>query len=95
MFRAVSQAEARQIARTGTFEAGANSLGGKWFATTADDAAAWGAKFYKNETFHIVQARVSQEAASAMMHVKKLDNIGPAVYAELKQLVGAATQIIK
>jgi hypothetical protein len=80
---------------TGTFEAGANSLGGKWFATTMDDAAQWGAKFYPKETFQIVQARVSQEAANAMMHLKKLDNIGPAVYAELEQLVGAAIRFVK
>lgn len=42
LFRAVSPAEFRQVMRTGAFEAGANSLGGKWLAESRGDAVKWG-----------------------------------------------------
>jgi len=38
LYRAVNQTELNQIQRTRTFEAGPNSLGGKWFAETSDHA---------------------------------------------------------
>ena len=42
LYRAVSNAEFEQIMRTGTFEAGPNSVVGKYFAETAEHAEQWG-----------------------------------------------------
>lgn len=45
LYRSVGEAELKQIKQTGKFEAGPNSLGGKFFAESVDDAKKWGDAF--------------------------------------------------
>lgn len=93
LYRAVSPAEAAQVLETGTFQAGANSLGGKWFATSAEHAAAWGRAMYGSQPFTVLEAQLPTSSVRGMMQVGKLDGIGPAVYAELEQLGGAVIKV--
>ena len=93
LYRAVSPAEAAQVLENGTFQAGANSLGGKWFATTAEHAAAWGRAMYGSQPFTVLEAQIPTSSVRGMMQVGKLDGIGPAVYAELEQLGGAVIKV--
>ena len=58
LFRAVSHAEFEQMMKTGTFEAGRNSLGGKFFAESAEDAARWGEKLEGKGNFRIIDAQI-------------------------------------
>lgn len=60
LYRAVGEAEFEQIMRTGTFEAGPNSLGGKWFAESAEHAATWGQKMEGEGAFRIVDAQIQK-----------------------------------
>jgi RHS repeat-associated protein len=89
LFRAVSGAEAKQVAATGTFEAGSNSLGGKWFAETLKDAQRWGDTMNGAGNSKILRAEIPKAQADKLMKVERLDGIGPARYGELNQLSGA------
>lgn len=90
LFRAVGQAEFDDIVATGAFRAGPNSLERKWFAHTMQDAISWGRKFYPNEAFTVVEARLPIQALEKMhAHTTRLDNIAPAVYAEIEHLANA------
>jgi hypothetical protein len=89
LFRAVSHAEFEQIMKTGTFQAGRNSVGGKYFAESAEDAARWGEKLEGKGNFKIIDAQIPTVKANELMRWERLDNIGPARYAELDQLRGA------
>jgi len=89
LYRAVSNAEFEQIMETGTFEAGANSLGGKWFAETAEHANQWGEILEGKGAFKVVDAKIPTVQADKFMRLERLDGIGPARYAELDQLKNA------
>ena len=84
LYRAVSQAELDDIARSGGFRPSLHSMQGKWFAESADDAAAWGRAFYRygGGAFYIVQASVPRAVADRMFRHPRLDGIGPARYAD-------------
>jgi RHS repeat-associated protein len=86
LYRAVSEAEAAQIASTGVFQAGPNSLGGKWFAETIEHAREWGERLGNPV---ILRVDLPTARANQLMRVERLDNIGPARYGELNQLEGA------
>jgi len=87
LFRAVSPEEYAQLMKTGKFAEGTNSLGGKFFAESAADAAKWGDVFTKGQGgYRVISATVPDSAASQFMRWKSLDAIGPARYAELEQL---------
>jgi hypothetical protein len=81
---ALIRAELEDIAATGGFRGGAGSMGNKWFAESAEDAAAWGKKFFNfdNEPIFTVRVRVPNSVADQMMRVPMLDGIGPARSAE-------------
>jgi hypothetical protein len=89
LYRAVGNAEFDQIMETGTFQAGPNSLGGKWFAESAEHAEQWGDILEGKGAFKIVDARIPTVQANQFMRIEGLDGIGPARYAELDQLKGA------
>jgi len=95
LYRAVGPAEFEQLMKTGKFAAGPNSLGGKFFAETAEHAAAWGEKMMGTGNFRIITADVPTRAASQFMRWSRLDAIGPAVHAELEQLEGAIVGVFK
>jgi hypothetical protein len=74
--------------KTGTFQASRNSVGGKFFAESAEDAARWGEKLEGKGNFRIIDAQIPTVKANEFMRWERLDNIGPARYAELDQLRG-------
>jgi hypothetical protein len=80
LYRAVSTAEADDIARFGGFRAGPNSCEGKLFATTAEDAAQYGrinnALTPGGSPFHIVETRVPTSLANSFEHLT-LDSMSP------------------
>jgi hypothetical protein len=93
LYRAVAQAELKQIQATGTFEAGANSLSGKWFAETADHARQWGNIMNGDNTSTIIKVQLPRNQADQLMRLERLDGIGPARYGELDQIRGATIEI--
>ncbi len=95
LYRSVGNAEFEQIIRTGTFEAGPNSLGGKWFAETIGDAAEWGQRLEGKNGFRIVDARIPTIEAAKFLRNPFLDGIGPARYGELNQLRNATIGVVK
>jgi hypothetical protein len=95
LFRAVSEAEFKQLMTTGKFAAGPNSLGGKFFAETAEHAAKWGEAMMGKGGFRIIQADLPTSAADKLMRWERLDGIGPARYGELEQLVDAVVRAFR
>jgi hypothetical protein len=86
LFRAVSRGEAAQVLAEGAFSAGGNSLGGKFFAETAEDASRWGDLLQGPGNYEVICVEVLKSAAGSMMRWEKLDGIGPARYGELDQI---------
>jgi hypothetical protein len=86
LYRAVSEAEFQQLMRTGTFEAAPHTLEGKFFAETAEDAAAWGEALEGVGRYRVVEVEFPTSAANTFVRWEKLDDIGPARYGELHQL---------
>jgi hypothetical protein len=82
----VSQEEAEQVLRTGAFEASENSLGGKFFAESAEDAAQWGDRLQGPGNYQILRVELPKDAADSLMRWDRLDGIGPARYGELNQI---------
>ncbi|AKJ29719.1 hypothetical protein AAW51_3028 [Caldimonas brevitalea] len=80
LYRAVSRAELDSVATSGGFTPGPGSMGNKWFAESAEDAAAWGKKFYAfdKEPVFTLRVQVPDDVAQQMMRVPRLDGIGPA-----------------
>lgn len=95
LYRAVGHEEFEQIMRTKTFEAGTNSLGGKWLAESAEHAEQWGQKLEGEGGFRIVDTKIPTVQADKFMRVERLDGIGPARYAELNQLKNAVIGTVK
>ncbi len=89
LFRAVTQGELNQVQRTGTFEAGPNSLGGKWFAETLEHARQWGDAMNGKGASTILEVQLPRSQADRLMRMERLDGIGPARYGELDQLRNA------
>ena len=60
---------------------GPNSLQGKWFAETPENARQWGQRLYQ-DVFHVIQVDIPEDVADQMFRLSALDQIGPARYAE-------------
>ena len=86
LFRAGSKDEIAKALAEQMFESGENSLGGKWFAETANDAAKWGELMEGPGNYDILQTQVPKNVADNMLRFDRLDGIGPARYGELSQL---------
>lgn len=95
LYRAVSEAEFAQLQQTGKFQAGPNSLGGKWFVESAEDAAKWGDILNGKGASRIVETTLPKSTADQLMRLERLDGIGPARYGELDQLTGATIREVK
>jgi hypothetical protein len=92
----VSEAEYQQILKTGKFQAGPNSLGGKWFAESAKDAAKWGELLNGGKgNFRIIETTLPESTAEGLMRLERLDGIGPARYGELDTLIDAVIREVK
>ncbi|WP_141103899.1 hypothetical protein [Rhizobium sp. R634] len=88
LYRAVSKEELSGIQATGKFSAGKNSLEGKWFAESANDAVKWGDTMNGPGNSTIVRAELPTAQADKFFRVERLDGIGPARYADIDQLDG-------
>jgi hypothetical protein len=86
LFRAVSPEEARQVLADGAFQVAENSLSGKFFAETAEDAARWGELLYGPEQHAVLHVELPKDVADTLMRWERLDNIGPARYGELDEI---------
>jgi hypothetical protein len=94
IYRAVTEGELKQIQKTGAFEAGENSLGGKWFAETIDHARQWGNVMNGQGASTILEVKLLRSQVNQFFRLDRLDNIGPAVYGELEQLHGAVIKAL-
>ncbi|WP_017444196.1 hypothetical protein [Gayadomonas joobiniege] len=67
---------------------GSNAMGNKWFAESAEDAAAWGKKFFKwdKEPVWTIRVTVPKSQADTFMRMPNLDGIGPARSVDAQQL---------
>jgi hypothetical protein len=95
LYRAVSEAELRQLLETGQFHQGPNALGGKWFAESAADAVTWGERLNGPGNFRVIEVELPKSVADKLPRRPRLDSIGPARYAELEQLDGAVVREVK
>ncbi len=81
LYRAASPAEYTSTIQNQTFSAGGISYSDtKFFATTYNDAAIWGSKMYRDDTFMVMQASFNHAVleANGVMYWERLDAIGPA-----------------
>jgi hypothetical protein len=96
LYRAISDAEYQQIIKTGKFETGPSSMGGKFFAERASDAAKWGDYFYgPGGNYRIIEIELRGSVANNFMRWERLDGIGPARYAELEQLFDYIIRLVR
>jgi hypothetical protein len=96
LYRAVGDAERRDILSDGRFRTVGHSMEGKWLAEERAHARAWGSRFYPREPFWIVAVTLRASAADALYRSDpNLDQIGPARYAELEQLDGAMINVVE
>jgi hypothetical protein len=86
LYRAVSEAEFQDLNLTGKFREVSSSLEGKWFAETAEDAAQWGNALEGRGNYRIIEVNIPTQIAEKLFRIDWLDNIGPALYAEIYQL---------
>jgi hypothetical protein len=89
LYRAISVEEAEDIATNRSFRCVAGSLEGKWFAENREHATAWGLMLFGEGLFRVVSARIPRKTAEAFFRLDRLDNIGPARFAELSELSSA------
>jgi hypothetical protein len=83
LYRSVSESEYAHLMQTGRFAASSNSLGGKFFAESAADAAKWGQALGNPR---VVSATFPRNVADQFMRWERLDGIGPARYGTMEQM---------
>jgi hypothetical protein len=86
VYRAVGNAECKDIDATGRLRPGPNSLEGKWFADSLEGAKAHGAALYPNDKYYLIEADVPDDAPSLFVD-PNLDGLGPARYLHMDDLV--------
>jgi len=86
-YRAVSQAEYDDALATGSFNQGPNSLEGKWFADSYDNALLHGDALEGPGNYKILEADLPNNAPS-LFKLQNLDGRGPATYIHLDDLQG-------
>lgn len=96
LYRAMSDAERRDILAVGRFRCVGHSTEGKWLAEQHGHARAWGRQFYPKESFCIAAVTLRTAVADALFRSHpNLDQIGSARYAELEQLESAMIEVIE
>lgn len=86
LYRALSEDEFQDLIISRAFRVGPNSLLGKWFAKNADDAVKWGEALLGRGNFRIIIVEIPIERVKQFFKLERLDNIGPAYYAEIELL---------
>ena len=87
VYRAVGEAEYRDILETGCFRQGPNSAEGKWFSDLPAGATAHGQALYPDGRFRLVEADVPDDAPS-LFRFANLDGFGPARFLDIDDLDG-------
>ena len=85
LFRAISENEFQGLLQNSIFQKSKNTLGGKWFAESLGNAISWG-KLMGHIDFWVVEIELPEHMAIKLFSIDFLDGIGPAKYAELKEL---------
>lgn len=87
LYRAVSGGEIKDIALNG-LRLGENSMGNKWFAESAANAAEWGKEFYRHDkqSVWMLEVKMPRSIAEQLQHSPRLDGFGPAWSASAEQL---------
>jgi hypothetical protein len=88
LYRAVSLLEFERVMRTGRFTPMPGSLAGKFFAESPEHAARWGDHLEGPGNFRILEVEVLAATADTFRRWPRLDGVGPARYAELRDLEG-------
>ncbi len=92
VYRAACDAEYQHWRRTRTFEIAANTVEGKWFALSREDAIQWGRWMTRKLAVandKIIAAQMPEELYDQFdPKLDRLDGIGPAVYAPIELLRG-------
>jgi len=80
LYRAMSEAEYNSMMSNGGkfTQPPGGAMEAKWFATTSQDAAQWGSKFYPNGNYKIIEIELPSNALSKMYYNPYLDGVGPA-----------------
>ena len=89
LYRAVCDAEFSQVLRTRRLETIPQSLEGKWFAETIENARAWGHWFSGISGMNharIVVVDIPDAMAARLFRLDRLDDIGPARFVSLDEL---------
>lgn len=89
LYRAVSDAELRDLQGCGRLRSTANSLEGKWFAESGADAQVWGL-WFEGLTgvghMHVIAVVFPPHVLDRLFRIEKLDGIGAARFATIEQL---------
>ena len=86
LYRAVSPDEYKDILDSGKLRAGPSSCEGKHLAYSLQDAWRWGQAFYGEGQFLVIEVDLPDEVAATLHRWDRLDGIGPACFATIKQL---------
>ena len=79
LYRVMSEDEYKSIIKNeGKFSNYDYAMEEKWFATSPEDAAKWGSKFYPDGNYKMIELTVPTNSLGQMYHIEKLDGIGPA-----------------
>jgi hypothetical protein len=94
VYRAVSEAEYRDIASTGRLQQGPNSLEGKWFADSLDGARAHAEALYPDGHYGMIEVDVPDDAPS-LFKLLNLDGRGPARYLHIDDLTNVVPRLLE
>jgi hypothetical protein len=79
LYRVMSQNEYDSIMSIGgKFTPYDYAMEEKWFATTPQDAAQWGSKFYPDGNYRMIEIEMPSSTLNQMYYNNHLDGIGPA-----------------
>lgn len=84
LYRAIGQVELENIRHSGQLQLVEGSLEGKWFAESAAEARRWGQLL--GGLFVVIEVEFPDDVAEMLFRIERLDNIGPARFADKDQL---------
>ena len=99
LYRAMSEAEFRDLLSTGKFRSPPNTLGVKWFAERLGDAVKWADWFARVDPqvgrHPYIEIEVPDDVADGMFRHPNMDTVGPARAAEPEDLAGVTFREVR
>ena len=86
LYRTVSEQEYQQLIEIGRFDITSQSVEGKYFAESQQDARQWGDLLFGVGQYRVIGVELADELCAQFHRWERLDMIGPARYAEIEQL---------